>query len=271
MNVTSLALATDLMILRLRHSVIEDHGDHLVVRTPDNPTFWWGNFLALPTPPAADDVPAWLAVFARHFPDATHCAVAVERVGPEQSAGWVEPWQRHGLDYEPGTALVTEALHEPPRPNRHADYRPLGSEDDWAQLVELRCANNSTEEAASYRRFAVSSVAAYRRLVDEGHGQWFGAFLDGRLASTMGLFTDGSQVARYQSVDTHPQARRQGLAGSLAHAVGTWALNELGVRQLVIVADPRAEAISVYRSIGFVDTEPAHQLQARGAPSLDLG
>jgi len=36
-QITALGLATDLMMLRLGGSTIEDRGDHLVVRTPDNP------------------------------------------------------------------------------------------------------------------------------------------------------------------------------------------------------------------------------------------
>jgi GNAT superfamily N-acetyltransferase len=259
MDVSSLGLATDLMLLRLGDSSIEDRGDHLIARTPDNPDYWWGNFIALPTPPPAADVPAWLQVFAEQFPDASHRTFAIDRAGPPED--WTPPWQEAGLRYTGTTALVADALHEPPRPNRQATYRPLSSEADWDALVELRCANNEDLPPDSYRTFTLSAVRGVRRMVDGGHGQWFGAFLDTGLVSTMGLFTDGAGVARYQSVDTHPQARRQGLAGTLAHHVGLWGLGELGARRLVIVAETHAEAISVYRSIGFVDAEPAHQLE----------
>ena len=45
MEIRSLGLRTDLVLLRLGGSVVEHHDDHVVVRTPDNPTYWWGNFL----------------------------------------------------------------------------------------------------------------------------------------------------------------------------------------------------------------------------------
>ncbi|MFZ0161444.1 MAG: GNAT family N-acetyltransferase [Kineosporiaceae bacterium] len=263
MQITALGLATDLMMLRLGGSSIDDRGDHLVVRTPDNPNYWWGNFVALAEPPPAANVPGWLRTFAEHFPQARHRAFAIDRAG--LAAEWIDPWRDLGLVYDAGTALVAEALHEPPRPNHDAIYRPLDTEADWDALVEVRCANNEDLEPASYRTFTVDSVRGVRRLVDAGHGQWFGAFLGSDLVSTMGLFTDGSGVARYQAVDTHPGARRRGLAGTLAHNVGLWGFRELGARQLVILADPHAEAIRVYRSIGFTDAEPAHRLER--APS----
>ena len=97
MDVSSLGLATDLMLLRLGDSSIEDRGDHLIARTPDNPNYWWGNFIALPTPPPAADVPAWLQVFAEQFPDASHRTFAIDRAGPSQD--WTPPWQEAGLRY----------------------------------------------------------------------------------------------------------------------------------------------------------------------------
>src|SRR5262245_53706707 len=51
MDIASLAFRTDLAMLEHSGSVVEDRGSHLVVRTPDNPTYWWGNFLLLATAP----------------------------------------------------------------------------------------------------------------------------------------------------------------------------------------------------------------------------
>ena len=68
MNVRSLGFRTDLALLERAGSTIEDCGDHLVVRTPSNPTFYWGNFLLLDHVPAADRVDAWLDRFVAAFP-----------------------------------------------------------------------------------------------------------------------------------------------------------------------------------------------------------
>lgn len=274
MNVTSLGLATDLMVLRLSGSLVQDRGDYLVAHTPDNPNYWNGNLLVLPGPPAPSQIAGWLDVFAAELPTVRHVTIGIDRAptaptGTTGAPDWAVPWAEHGLEYEGSTVLTADAVHEPPHPNRQAHCRPLASPDDWRQLVELRCDNNTDLEPTAYRAFTERSVRNVTELVDRGAGQWFGAFLDGRLVSTMGLFSDGSGVARFQSVDTHPQARRLGLAGTLVHHVGRWGLTELGAHTLVMVADPHAEAIRVYRSVGFVDQERQHQLQ-RAAPGERL-
>ena len=56
MDIRSLGFRTDLRLLEMTGSVIEDRGTHLVVRTPANPTYFWGNFLLLrelPSPAAS--------------------------------------------------------------------------------------------------------------------------------------------------------------------------------------------------------------------------
>lgn len=64
--------------------------------------------------------------------------------------------------------------------------------------------------------FVRARLAAERRLTEAGHGTWFGAFLDGQLLAQLGVVTDGSGLARYPYVKTHPAARRHSLARTLA-------------------------------------------------------
>jgi len=45
MQVQSLGYRTDLVVRRLAGSQLVEAGDHLVVRTPANPSFYWGNFI----------------------------------------------------------------------------------------------------------------------------------------------------------------------------------------------------------------------------------
>ena len=221
MDVTSLGNRTDLALLRLGGTEVEDKGDHLVVRSPHNPTFWWGNFLLLAQVPPAVDTDRW---------------------------------------------MTASAVHAPPRPNHEATYRKLASDADWAQSVELRMAcNDEDEKGAAHLEFTTRRAATNRGLTEAGHGAWFGAFVDGRLLSQMGLVAASPGLARFQSVETHPDARGQGLAGTLVHRVSQYGFGELGAATLVMVADPEYSAIRLYRSVGFADTES--QLQAQRAPS----
>ena len=81
MHLRSLGYRTDLALLRLDGSVVEDRGTHLVVRTPANPTFHWGNFLLLPRPPEPGRAEHWVETFEREFPDALHRTFGVDGTG----------------------------------------------------------------------------------------------------------------------------------------------------------------------------------------------
>ena len=63
MRIKSLGFRTDVALRVLEGAEVIDRGDHLVVRSPDNPGFWWGNFLLLDAPPGRGTADAWLARF----------------------------------------------------------------------------------------------------------------------------------------------------------------------------------------------------------------
>ena len=262
MDLTSLGFRTDLALLQLGGTTVEDRGDHLVVRSPHNPTFWWGNFLLISQVPAAADTDKWLERFAAEFPDVEHLAL-----GCDGSHGRIEDlaaFTERGLRCDASTVMNASAVHEPPRPNREATYRQLTTDDDWAQSVELNLACNDEHEEQAHREFVTRKAATNRALVEAGHGGWFGAFVGGALLSQMGLFSAGPGLARFQSVETHPDARGRGLAGTLVHHVSQYGFGEMGATTLVMVADPEYSAIRLYRSVGFADGES--QLQAERPP-----
>jgi len=80
------------------------------------------------------------------------------------------------------------------------------------------------------------------------------------------VFSDGSGIARFQDVDTHPDHRNKGLAGTLVYRASQYALDEMAAQTLVIVADPAGPAIRIYRSLGFGDAETQVQLQRPASP-----
>ena len=102
-----------------------------------------------------------------------------------------------------------------------------------------------------------------RQLQVQGFGAWLGAFQAGRMVSGLGVFGDGSGVVRFQAVDTHPEHRNQGLAGTLVHRASQYARQEMAAKTQVIVADETGPAIRIYRSVGFRDAEAQVQLQRR--------
>lgn len=253
------------MLRRMAGAVITEQPSYVAIRTPANPGFWWGNFVLVDRPLGAGDAARWADVFAREIPDAAHFTLGVD--GTDGEAGDAGELAKLGVSVEVDTVLTATRLTPPGRPAADATIRPLASDDDWAAAFHLRLAAHGEQDAPEDQRVYVErKLAEERALCDAGHGRWFGAFVDGRLSASAGLFADGDGLGRYQNVETHPTRRRRGLASTLVHHVGTWGLTELGVHTLVIVADPDYHAIRLYRALGFTDTEKQVQLYREPPP-----
>ena len=260
MDVASLGYRTDLALLRLGGTIVEDRGDHLVVRSPHNPTFRWGNFLLLDRVPSNELSQQWLDRFSAAFPGAEHVALGFD--GTDGRADDLTWFAGRGFTAEAQTVMTATGVHEPVRQNTDAVYRRLRSDDDWSQSVELRMrCHEPLPDPAAYRTFVTARSQTNRLLVEAGYGEWFGAFKDGQLLSQMGLFSVGRKLARFQSVETDPGHRRKGLAGSLLYHASRYGFEKLGAKALVMVADPDYVAIVLYRAVGFVAAEAQLQIE----------
>jgi ribosomal protein S18 acetylase RimI-like enzyme len=244
-RITSLGFRTDVTLRVLEGAEVTDRGDHLVIRTPDNPDFWWGNFLLLARVPGPGQGQKWLARFAAEFPAARHVALGVDSTGDAEIP---EEFAAAGLEADRATVLTAAQLRPPAQPSTEAEIRPLEGDEDWRQSVDLaiRCFDGGEPGDYLERR-----AVARRRLTRTGAGAWFGAFENGRLRAQLGLFDVGDGYARYQHVETDPAARRRGLAGTLVWTAGRYGREILGTSTFVIVADPADVAIRVYRACGF--------------------
>jgi len=261
-KVQSLGYRTDLIIRDFEGSQIEDRGDHLVIRSPGNPDFWWGNFVLVP-PLAPGDVARWADRFPAEFPGAEHVAIGVDST--DAAAPGQAELAAAGLDVERSVVLTAGPgeLRLPRRPNAEATYRALSGDADWEQALALRFAISEGGPGGGDSEFNRARVATERALTEAGRATWQGAFLGGELVAQMGIVADNtSGLARYQNVETHPGFRQRGLAGTLTWHTGRAGLAALGgAGTLVIIADPDYVAISVYRSVGFTDLEWHTSLQ----------
>ncbi len=250
MRVTSLGYLTDVALRVLEGAEVTDRGDYLVVRTPVNPDFWWGNFLLLAAWPAPGSGNSWLARFGAEFPLARHVAIGVDRADEDDAVPPEFVEQR--LEPRRDTVLTCATVQPPPHPNAEVKIRWLTSDADWRQSADLgvRCFSDDGSQEYQERR-----AAARRRLTQQGRAAWFGAFAGGRLLAQLGLVDAGGGYARYQHVETDPAARRQGLAGTLVWQAGQYGCEVLSAGTFVIVADPADVAIRVYRSCGFADLQ----------------
>lgn len=258
-EITSLAYRTEAMLLGLSGSELTDRGDYVVVRTPRNPGFWWGNYLLFRTGFGAGDAATRVETFRVEFPDAKHVAIGVDTT--DGVVGVEHELHALGLELERNTVMTAgrPQLRAPGRPNTDATYRLLADDTDFTQLLSLTMAVN-VSESRDQKDFTRKKIEAERAVAEAGHAAWFGAFDGGLLTASLGLVFDERGVARFQNVQTHPDHRERGLASTLVHRASTYGLTELGAHTLVMVADPEYLAIRVYRALGFADTEIQLQL-----------
>ena len=266
MDVTSLGFRTDLALLTASGSVVEDRGTHLVVRTPDNPTYYWGNFILLSEPPVPGGEREVVGAFHTEFPEARHVSIGIDTpdLTPEARAAF----EAAGLVVDVASVLTASEL-QPPR-EVEGEVRALESEADWESRAQLSVAIEERDDKESHLRFARGRNVQEQSLVATGRGTRFGVFVDGEVVSTAAVFTTEDGVARFQSVETHLEHRRKGLAAAAVHAAGRYALEHLGARTLVIVADDDGEAIGIYRRLGFADTERQLMLERRHGDRASL-
>lgn len=255
MNVESLGYRTDLIFPTLDGEIL-DRGDYLVVRTPTNPTFYWGNFLLFSHPPREGDLKAWRDLFALEVgapPEAEHQVFGWD--SPEGEEGVIQPFLEAGFRLVRNVVLTSSEPRSPARPSSLVTIRALRTESDWEQAVENQVVCREPEfEEDGYRVFRKQQMARYRRMVASGHGDWYGAFFEGQLVADLGLFHhDG--VGRFQSVETHPDFRRRGIAGTLIFEAGRQARADYDLHTLVIVAEQASSPARLYEALGFQPTE----------------
>lgn len=258
--------ATDLAVLRHGGSSVEDRGSHLVVRSPDNPVFHWGNCLFVTDGDAVDDAARWVRTFEAEFPQATWVSIGLIRMPDD-----VRAWADQDVELELDEVLTTTTLPlRRPLAEGYTVHRLDG--EDWEQSVRLGLAENARTgdyDPRGHEEFLRARNRTRRSLSDRDVGAFFGAFTDGLLVAELGIVRCGS-TARYQSVGTDAPHRCRGLASHLLGVAASWSA-EQGCDRWVIVTESTNAAGRVYRGVGFTPDTPNAQAYRKGARTAGSG
>jgi len=264
--VRSLALLTELGLTATRGK-ISDRGNYLVVETPDDPGYYYGNLLVLPAPPQVGEVAYWTRRFAEELggnPAIRHVTLWWDGVSGD--AGAADELRAAGFTIETNQVMVAdEVLAPPPDGIRIA---PLDL-DQISRTADLAWSIGDRHDE-SYRRFLHRRAEWHQRLVTatRGRAAFFGGFdersesmgdgavgkaprgEDGStLVASLGIVPLGA-LARYQDVQTAPAYRRRGIASALLAAAARHVLDQ-GVERVVVIAEPASEAARLYARVGF--------------------
>lgn len=265
MTPRSLVWATDFDVLA-PDRVLERRDGYLVVRSPSNPGYFWGNFLLFEGPPGAGDGARWERWFEAEFGgDARirHRAFGWDDVTGEVGAA-PEEFARRGYELEMTVGLIgtRETIRPHPRANREVTVRPLdarGGADEvcWRQVLELQTASDKLEEGTfAPRAFPVQRLDDLRALIASGRGDWYVALepRGGRVVGSCGVIVTGVR-GRFQLVATAAAYRRRGISSRLVVEAAHHAAEHHHARRLVIAADANYHALGLYESLGFTAAE----------------
>lgn len=224
---------------------------YIVVRTPEAPDYFSGNMLVLEARPLPGDLPRLEYDFAQLIgtpPTIAHRSFAWH----EGAAGTIDfdAYATHGYRASLCSVLIAErATMRPAAINGAIEVRLFDSDRDWDAWTRLELAETSDPASDVSRRYIDYQRSAYRRLIERQWGNWWGAFIDGELVGSLGLFFFGN-IGRFQSIVTREDHRGKGICRTLVTEV---VKRTAGMRdRLVVVADEAHRAIRIYESLGFV-------------------
>lgn len=259
--IRSLAVASDLMVME-GAAQIEDLGTHKIIRTPAEPTFWFGNFVLFDDCP--DDPAPQVAAFDAAFPKARHKVIMWDDPHMTEGKGHAA-LQELGFEIERCDVLT---LTHPFVPNALPDgliLRRITTPEEWAQVIALQTATGLEEghDPASHPPYVAARFDTIRAQEDTTQSAWFGVFDGDLLVADMGIMVD-ARVARYRSVETRASHRGKGICPALVVAVGEWALSHHSKATPVIVAEADSTAGRIYRRCGFAQTETTLSAVVKG-------
>jgi ribosomal protein S18 acetylase RimI-like enzyme len=263
-GIRSLSWATDIDVLPPDATATRSDG-FWTVRSPSNPTHYWGNFLLFDDPPRPGDGARWERTFARAMggPGAPpHRSFAWDRTDGSTGAAEQEFVSRgYALERTVGLLARPRELRYHRRASREVAVRPLdpapGADGAaWDQIVELWVAGRQGPfDEQEYRDFARLRLEGLRTLFAAGRGAWWVAELDhGAVVGSLGIVVTGTR-ARFQSVDTAAAHRRRGICSRLVVEAAQRTAAAHPVSQFVICADPGYHALGLYETLGFADAE----------------
>jgi ribosomal protein S18 acetylase RimI-like enzyme len=245
MHIRSLGLGTDLELAKTRGQVIDRDG-YLVVRTPDDPTYYFGNLLVLPAAPQVGEVAYWTRKFASELggdPAIRH--VALRWDGIHGDTGATDELKAAGFTVEVLQVMTAAGLELAPCSH---DIVPLEARH-LVEAAELEYAIGDRHDD-SFRQFLHRRAAWKQTLLATGRATFWGAFDQQILVGSLGLVPLGTR-ARYQDVQTAIAYRGQGIARGMLRV----AAQAARASELVIVAEPGSQASRVYEQIGFRTVE----------------
>ena len=264
----SIGYATDLMLASFDGEISRGNG-YIAVRTPSCPLLWWGNFVLFADAPKASQVESWEATYDDEVgrgPEIKHRNLAWDATDDEQGAATT--FVSRGYALARNVFLMTDETIPSKHHRDDTEVRPIQSDDEWLRALKIEQESLDPERVPrKFRALQTQQMRRNQRLTRNGFGNWFGAFIDGEMVATMGLFVKKG-LARCQGVATARAHRRKGYCSTLVHEVCSYGFTRMGTQQVVVMTEPDTPAERIYESVGFTVGERVSSLSTTSGEEL---
>jgi uncharacterized protein YrzB (UPF0473 family) len=257
-NLNSLALVTDLILLKFESEIIKKD-DYIVIKTPSQPDYFWGNFLIFSKPPKKEDFITWKEIYKTEFESEEPNFFTLTWDSEEVDKESIISFEKDGFSLGLDITLATCHPVKPSRFNEKVVVKPIETNEEWAMIPEVHFDKDSPKSKTAQMGFAEKRIESFREFTKKGVAHRFGAFLNGKLVGDLGLFYE-NEVARFDLVATHSDYLRQGICQTLVYLSSIYMQKHYKVLKLVIVADDDYYAIDVYKKVGFKPIQKNYSL-----------
>lgn len=225
----------------------------VIQRTPSEPDYWSGNSVFVQSD--AIDASQATDIFSVAFPSARHVRIAWDLPSPTV-AKVAEILEPTGFAVVTHDVMILQGEIAKTTAPENFTLRALTNDADWQASLDLQLEVGIEEgfDPATHAPYLARRNASRRHQIDEGRGQWFGAFEGGDLSAQLGIFHNAT-LARYQSVETRKSHRRLGFGAALLRHACHWALGRSPSADVMIIVESDSDARRLYGRLGFVTVE----------------
>ncbi|MFC1746414.1 GNAT family N-acetyltransferase [Candidatus Riflebacteria bacterium] len=248
-KVKSFGLATDLFISSFESEVTERE-NYLVIKTPDQPGNFWGNFILFKNPPGAGDADTWMSIYRHEFkckaPKFFAFKWDISRLNLEK----IKPFLEKGFHIHHDLVLSVEKIKKPGHYNNLLQIKMIKTAKEWCQVVDVHLDEEWKRSPHSQKEFMQKKVEVFRKFSREKLGCRFGAFKNNKLVGELGIYCH-KDVGRLNLIATHRNYRRQGVCQTLLYEAAKYAFDIMKLKHLVVIADRDYHAKKIYKTLGF--------------------
>lgn len=253
--IKSLGLLSDKMFFDFDQN-FKESSEYFALSTPENPDFFWGNYLMFKSELEEGSFIKWPFLFDNEFSKDSRILHKTFSWAGKYDKQELEKFVQNNYDFSETIVLVAEAKDlKCPYKNKDIVCSIVDLDSDWKELVDFQIETNTDFNPDHYAQFINKRMNKYKSYVMNNHGNWYIAKINDRIVADLGLFWSGT-LARFQNIKTHENYRKKGISQTLIN----FAVDNSKKDFFVIEAEEDGPAINMYKRVGFVVKEIIYSL-----------